>query len=222
MKYLYFLILGFLMSNSTSSALTIVNIKQPEYLHVLKSQAQLVQFPLNQTDLDLIEAMKNKLHELSGVGLAAPQVNQPKQILAIYIPEDAALLRENVSPYPMHVMINPSYEAIPATPIRYDFEACYSVPNKAGKVPRFEAIKLSYFDESGQHHQRVEQGFYARVIQHEIDHLNGILIVDRLSPDCVQGTMEEMMALRRAELSEGKRILFDKLLQKKLKTQHES
>lgn len=210
------------MSNSTVSALTIVNMEQSEYLQVLKSQAQPVLFPLSQTDLDLIEAMKNKLNELSGVGLAAPQVNYPKQILAIYIPEDAALLRENVNPYPMHVMINPSYEAISGTSIKYDFEACYSVPHKAGKVPRFEEIKLSYFDESGRHHQRVEQGFYARVIQHEIDHLNGILIVDRLSPDCVQGTMEEMMRLRRSELSEEKRILFDNLLQKKLKTQHES
>lgn len=197
-------------------------MEQPEYLHVLTSPAQPVQFPLSQAERDLIEQMKHKLHELSGVGLAAPQVNQSKQILAIYIPKEAALLREHVASYPMHVMINPSYAATPGTAIRYDFEACYSVPYKSGKVPRFDEIELSYFDESGQHHQQVERGFYARVIQHEIDHLNGILIVDRLSPDCVQGTMEEMMALRRAELSEEKRILFDKLLKKKLNAQHES
>ncbi|CEG57188.1 peptide deformylase [Legionella fallonii] len=209
------------MNSATVSALTIVNMQQPEHLQVLKTTAQFVSFPLGKMDSQLIEQMKAKLQELGGVGLAAPQVNQPKQILAIYIPEDAALLRERVKPYPMHVMINPSYEAVSGTAISYDFEACYSVPHKAGKVPRYEEIKLSYYDEQGQHHQSVEHGFYARVIQHEIDHLNGVLIVDRLTPDCVQGTMEEMMTLRRAELSEDKRILFDKLIEKKKKAQHE-
>lgn len=221
MTHLKCLILSLIMNSSTVSALTIINIEQPEHSSVLKTKAQLVSFPLSKDDSCLIDAMKKKLHQLGGVGLAAPQVNQAKQILAIYIPEDAALLRERVKPYPMHVMINPSYEAISGTTIGYDFEACYSVPNKAGKVPRYEEIKLSYYDELGQSHQSVESGFYARVIQHEIDHLNGTLIVDRLTPDCVQGSMEEMMKLRRAELSEEKRILFDKLIEKKIKAQHE-
>lgn len=209
------------MNSSTVSALTIVNIEQLEHLSVLKTKAQLVSFPLSKDDSRLIDEMKTKLYELHGVGLAAPQVNQAKQILAIYIPEDAALLRERVQPYPMHVMINPAYEAHPGTTIAYDFEACYSVPNKAGKVPRYEEIKLSYYDEFGQHHQSVESGFYARVIQHEIDHLNGTLIVERLTPECVQGSMEEMMQLRRAELSEEKRILFDELMEKKAKATHD-
>ena len=222
MNYLNILMVGLLMSSSTVSALNIVNMKQPEYLHVLTTKAQLVQFPLSKEDHHLIEEMKNKLHELGGVGLAAPQVNEAKKILAIYIPEDAALLRDHVVPYSMHVMINPTYEATPSSPITYDFEACYSVPHKAGKVPRFQEIKLSYFDESGHKHQQIERGFYARVIQHEIDHLNGILIVDKLTPDCVQGSMEEMMALRRSELSEEKQILFDQLVEKKRNAQDES
>lgn len=218
MKYFILFTLGFLMSNSKVFAdLKIVNIEEKQYSAVLTSKAQLVSFPLNKEEINLIEAMKKKLNDLGGVGLAATQVNQSKQILVIYIPEDAALLRERVKPYPMHVMINPSYTPMPQTTINNDFEACYSVLHKAGKVPRYEEIKLSYFDESGQYHQKKEKGFYARVIQHEIDHLNGILIVDRLTPDCVQGSMEEMMALRRAELSEEKRELFDKLIQKKRK-----
>lgn len=207
------------MNSATVSALNIVNIEQPEYRKVLKSQAQPVSFPLTQADRQLIDEMKRKLDDLGGVGLAAPQVNQPKQIVVIYIPEDAALLREHVIPYPMHVMINPSYEAIAGTSMGHDFEACYSVLGKAGKVPRFQEINLSYYDESGQHHQQVERGFYARVIQHEIDHLNGILIVDRLSPECVQGSMEEMMKIRRSELSEEKQILFDQLMAKKSQAQ---
>ncbi|VEG90944.1 peptide deformylase [Legionella spiritensis] len=198
-------------------ALNIVTIEQSEYQHVLKTPAQIVRFPLSNDDRTLIKAMKEKLCQLHGVGLAAPQVNQSRQIIVIYIPEDAALLRDNVTPYPIHVLCNPAYEAIPGSAVKDDFEGCYSVAGKAGKVPRYERIKLSYYDEHGQRHERVEQGFYARVLQHEIDHLNGILIIDRLTPNCVQGSIEEMNALRRAELSEEKRKLFDQLMATKLK-----
>lgn len=205
------------MGISSVMAMEIVTIEQNEHQHVLKTKAGRVQFPLNAEDKKLIDAMKNKLQELGGVGLAAPQVNEAKQIAAIYIPEEAGLLREHVIPYPMHIMINPSYEPVSPTAMMYDFEACYSVSSKAGKVPRYQQIKLTYYDESGQLHQQIESGFYARVIQHEIDHLNGLLIIDRLTPDCIQGTMEEMMVLRRAELSEEKKALFDQVMAKKLK-----
>lgn len=204
------------MFNSQVNPLPIVNIEQAQYHQVLTTQAQSVSFPLSQDDKHLIAAMKTKLFDLGGVGLAAPQVNSARQIVLIYIPESAALLRDNVKQYPMHAMINPSYEAISGTTVQEDFEGCYSVASKAGKVPRFDQIKVSYYDESGQYHQQVEQGFYARVIQHEIDHLNGILIIDRLQPNSVQGTVEEMMVLRRAQLPEDKRKLFDDLMAKKM------
>jgi len=135
--------------------------------------------------------------------------------MVLYIPKEAALLREHVIPYPMHVMLNPSYEVVDPT-LQYDFEACYSVSSKAGKVPRFSQIRISYYDESGKHYQTTEHGFYARTLQHEIDHLNGVLFTDRLTPDCVQGTIPEMMTLRRAELSEEKRALFDSMMKIKL------
>jgi len=95
--------------------------------------------------------------------------------------------------------------------------SCYSVSSKAGKVPRYNQIKVSYYDEAGVLHEQTENGFYARVLQHEIDHLNGFLIVDRLTPDCVQGTIEEMMVLRRAELPEEKKVIFDKVVARKAK-----
>ncbi|CAM2985789.1 polypeptide deformylase [Legionella steigerwaltii] len=199
-------------------AMDIVTIEQPEYHRVLKNKAQEVQFPLCQADKDLIAAMKSKLHGLGGVGLAAPQVNVPRRIIAIYIPEEATLLRDNVKKfYPMHIMINPSYEPVAGSGVYYDFEGCYSVSSKSGKVPRYEQIAVSYYDELGQFHQQIEEGFYARVLQHEIDHLNGFLILDRLTPDCIQGSVEEMMALRRASLPPEKRIIFDQVLAKKAK-----
>ena len=211
----FFLTVGILMNSLVSMALSIVTVEQPEFRKVLQTPSALVTFPLSDEDRMLIKAMKEKLYALEGVGLAAPQVNQSKQIIAVYIPESAALLRDNVRSYPMHVLINPSYKGMTTSPINYDFEGCYSVNSRAGKVPRYEELMLSYFDEQGTNHQSIEKGFYARVLQHEIDHINGLLILDRLTPECTQGTPAEMATLRRAELSEEKRILFDSLMEKK-------
>lgn len=197
--------------------MTIVTVEQAQHYEVLKSKAEKVCFPLQPSDKELIDSMKEKLVELGGVGLAAPQVNHSKQIIAIYIPEEARLLRNNVeSTYPVHVMINPSYEPVESKGKQADYEGCYSVSSKAGKVPRYQTIKVHYVDEQGKEHQITETGFYARVLQHEIDHLNGVLISDHLTPDCIQGTVEEMMALRRNELSKEKQALFDEIMKKKL------
>lgn len=193
--------------------LELITIEQAQS-NVLKEPAQTLEFPLSKTDQDLIEAMKEKIMTLGGVGLAAPQVNISKRIAVIYIPENAVLLRDNARPYPPHVLINPSYEAA-SDAMAHDFEGCYSVQSKMGVVPRYQSIRLRYQDEQGQVHERIESNFYARVCQHEIDHLNGTLITDRLTPDCIQGSQEEMLALRRQQLSPEQRRQFDELIKKK-------
>jgi peptide deformylase len=195
--------------------LDIINIEQPNSAAFLKASADHITFPLNTDILILIQAMKDKLYQLEGVGLAAPQIAEKKRIIAIYIPENAALLRDQVKTYPMHILINPSYEGKEKTEVVADFEFCYSVKSKAGKVPRYQTIRLTYQNEQGQMLTTTESGFYARVLQHEIDHLNGLLITDRLSPECLQGNTEDMIALRRASLPSEKRTLFDQLMQKK-------
>ena len=195
--------------------LDIITIEQPGSSAILKTRSESVNFPLGSEELLLINAMKNKLYQLEGVGLAAPQVGKNKRIIAIYIPESAALVRDNVEHYPMHILINPTYQTDEQTPVVDDFEGCYSVASKAGKVPRYQSIKLTYQNEQGQFITKIESGFYARVLQHEIDHLNGILITDRLTPNCLQGSIEEMMALRRSQLSSEKKMHFDQLFHKK-------
>ncbi len=215
---IYMIALFFILGNSSMMALDIVTVEQPECRQILTTPAERVQFPLIQEDKSLIAAMKNKLEGLGGVGLAAPQVNVSKQIIAVYIPDEARLLRDNVNElYPMHVMINPYYEIVVGSAVTHDFEGCYSVSGKSGKVPRYEQIKVSYYDEMGQFHEQIEHGFYARVLQHEIDHIHGLLITDRLTPDCVQGTVDEMMRLRRAELSAEKKVIFDQIMARKAK-----
>ncbi|CEK11928.1 peptide deformylase [Legionella hackeliae] len=201
----------------TIHALEIVTIEQSQFIPMLKTPAETVTFPLSADNLALIQMMKEKLFQLGGVGLAAPQVNHHQQIVAIYIPEDAALLRNNVIPYAMHILINPSYQGIEAEGFVDDFEACYSVASKAGKVPRYKKIHLHYYDENGVEHKTTESGFYARVLQHEIDHLKGLLITDRLTPDCIQGSVDDMMALRRAELTDVQKERFDELMKRKFK-----
>jgi len=182
---------------------------------ILKKRAQDVIFPLAAEDVTSIRLMKAKLYELEGVGLAAPQVGIAKRIALIYIPESAALLREDVRAHPMHVIINPEYEPVGEELKKQDFESCYSVSTIVGKVPRFYTIRLRYQDEDGVVIEKVADGFYARVLQHEIDHLNGILFTDRLTDDCLRGDKASMMKIRREELPEEKRRHFDALVQKK-------
>lgn len=167
------LVLFFFLGSPLVMALNIVTVEQPEFHQMLTTEAQRVQFPLSEEDKNLITAMKTKLEELGGVGLAAPQVNAARQIIAVYIPDESRLLRDGVNKlYPMHIMINPNYDAVVGSAVKQDFEGCYSVSSKSGKVPRYEQIKVSYYDERGQFHEQIECGFYARVLQHEIDHLD--------------------------------------------------
>lgn len=206
------------MNKTEINELEIINTDEPAHAKLLQSPSLPIHFPLTKEDKNLIAAMKKKLHELGGVGLAAPQVNQAKQIIAVYIPEESAILRTNAKPYPMHILINPSYEGLESSATTIDFEACYSVTNKAGMVPRYNEIKVHFFDEEGICQSAIETGFYARVLQHEIDHINGTLIINRLSEDCVQGSMQEMIDLRRNQLSDEQKIIFDRLMKEKLDT----
>ncbi len=181
----------------------------------LKNIAKEVEFPLNSEDKKIIKKMKDIIFAAEGVGLAAPQVDIRKKIAIIYIPESASLLREDVRSYPIHTIINPKYSPIPEDGFAADFEGCYSVKSVYGKVKRYKSINLKYQDEEGKKIEKKVSGFYARVLQHEIDHLNGILITDRLTPECTQGTFAEMLSLRRNSLPKEKREHFDNILKKK-------
>ncbi len=198
-----------------SGNMNIVTVEQ-EDCEVLKTPAQEVKFPLSKEDKELISEMKKMSYEFGGVSLAAPQVGVSKRIAIIYIPESAALLRDDVRVVDMHAIINPEYWPTKNSAIEREFEGCYSVENIMGKVPRFNSIILRYENEYGIIFEKIVDGFYARVLQHEIDHLNGILITDRLTPDCVQGDKKSMLAIRRKELSPEKRKHFDELVMKKI------
>ncbi|MGW1864045.1 peptide deformylase [Streptomyces mauvecolor] len=149
---------------------------------VLRRPAEPVDGRLDRKRLDrLIEAMRETMLAAPGVGLAAPQVGLPLRLAVI---EDAAEVSEEIRqargrvPQPFRVLINPSYE--PAGPGRAAFfEGCLSVPGWGAVVARHANVRLRALDEHGRTVDEVFTGWPARIVQHETDHLDGTLYLDR-------------------------------------------
>jgi peptide deformylase len=120
---------------------------------------------------DLIETMT----EYHGVGLAAPQVHEPLRLFvaALNAADDDEEEHEPV------VLINPELTRVGSDVVE-DWEGCLSIPDIRGRVPRAKEIKVRAFDRNGEKIELRAQNFAARVIQHETDHLDGILFFDRM------------------------------------------
>jgi len=134
----------------------------------------------------LIEAMRVCMHEAPGVGLAAPQLGLALQLAVIEDREDyhkdvsEALLKERERrPVPFHAIINPVLEEMAEEQAEF-FEGCLSLSGFTALVPRARAVRVTCLDERGEHRTIEASGWYARILQHEIDHLNGTLYIDRM------------------------------------------
>ena len=125
----------------------------------------------------LIDDMVETMREYSGAGLAAPQVHVLKQISVIEVHGNPRY--PDAPSIPLTVLINPV--VTPLTEETEDgWEGCLSVPDMRGMVPRFTAVRLEAYDHEGKKMDVVAKEFFARVIQHETDHLNGIVYLDRM------------------------------------------
>ncbi|ACL39910.1 formylmethionine deformylase [Pseudarthrobacter chlorophenolicus A6] len=129
----------------------------------------------------LIELMRQVMHEAPGVGLAAPQLGIPLQLAVLEdkydVDHEAAALR-NRAPLDFLAILNPSYT--PAGPDRAAFyEGCLSLNGLQAVVSRPQAVLLDFVRPDGGAERRGFSGWQARIVQHETDHLNGILYVDR-------------------------------------------
>lgn len=184
---------------------------------LLKLEAKDVKFPLDAEAIEVIEKIKSKIHQTRGVGVAAPQIGYNLKIAGIYFPHEINIFRDNAEPIDFYVIINPKYEPIYEDGIYTDFEGCFSVRSIAGKVKRYNSVQVQYQDISGNKINKKMSGFHARVLQHEIDHLYGTLIIDRLGDDDIKGTLEEMRDLRIKELSPEKQKRYAELMESKLK-----
>ena len=139
---------------------------------------------------DLIETMR----EYNGAGLAAPQVHVLKQICVLEV--NANPRYPDAPAIPLTVLVNPV--VTPLTEETEDgWEGCLSVPDMRGIVPRVTAVRLEAFDREGRRIETIAKDFFARVVQHETDHLDGTLYVDRLSKadrGSALAEFEELMA----------------------------
>ncbi|HLH31423.1 MAG TPA: peptide deformylase [Terriglobia bacterium] len=121
-----------------------------------------------------IDNMMETMVEYYGVGLAAPQVHESLQIAVIES-------HGNRGEIPMTVIVNPEVTILDKELIE-DWEGCLSVPDFRGRVPRYRKLRVDALDRRGKKIQITAEGFFARVIQHEFDHLMGKVYLDRM-PD---------------------------------------
>ncbi len=144
---------------------------------LLKKRAEAIEKE-GETDVKkLSQDMFETMYAAAGVGLAGPQIGLSKRIFVV----DASPMDEESLKDFKKVFINP--QKIEETGDEWPFEeGCLSIPNIREDVYRPERIKLRYFDEDWNEHEEVFEGMAARVIQHEYDHLEGILFTDHLSP----------------------------------------
>ena len=128
-----------------------------------------------------VEALRRTMHAAPGVGLAAPQVGVALRIAVIEdpapVPEEVRLARGRV-PQPFRVLVNPSYEPVGTARAAF-FEGCLSVPGWQAVVARPAEVRLTCQDEYGRAVDEVFTGWPARIVQHETDHLDGMLYLDR-------------------------------------------
>ncbi len=124
-----------------------------------------------------IDDMVETMHEYEGVGLAAPQVHVSKQIAVIEAHDNRRYPGEK--PIPLTVLINPKILGM-SKKLAEDWEGCLSINDFRGRVPRAESLEVEAYNRKGEKVKFHAQGFFARIIQHECDHLASKVFVDRM------------------------------------------
>ena len=137
----------------------------------------------------LLEDMRDTMQALNGAGLAAPQIGV--NLRAVIFGVEKSPRYPDAETVPETVLINPSITVLDET-IEDAWEGCLSLPGLRGLVPRFQNIRYQGYDEQGAKIDRTVSGFHARVVQHECDHLDGILYPMRIRDITKFGYTEEL------------------------------
>jgi peptide deformylase len=127
----------------------------------------------------LIDDMLETMNEYHGVGLAAPQVHERVRLFVAGFPSRGKDREDDDSYVPLMALINPEITPL-TTDTEEDWEGCLSIPEIRGRVPRHTEIEVKAYDRRGRRVSIHARGFTARVIQHETDHLDGVLFFDRM------------------------------------------
>lgn len=135
---------------------------------------------------DVIEHMRETMRDAPGVGLAAPQVGLSLQLAVIEDKKEyhknltaAEMAERERASVPFHVIVNPQIELLGPSDVAFH-EGCLSLPGFMAVVPRARAVRVHCLDQHGEAKTIQASGWYARILQHEIDHLHGHIYIDRM------------------------------------------
>jgi peptide deformylase len=136
----------------------------------------------------LIDDMIETKRAANGAGIAANQVGETLRIAIVEV-EPGNPRYPYKPPVPLRVIVNPELEPVGDATVDI-VEGCLSVPDLRGAVPRYEAVRVRYLDRDGEPHEEVRRGLTAGTFQHEVDHLDGILFLDRVADPTTFSTWE--------------------------------
>ena len=171
------------------------------------SSDEITSAEIQRTIADMLETLRLA----PGVGLAAPQIGLGVRMAIIEDREQyhsswsAEQLRARRRvPIAFHVLINPELEAAENSEVEF-FEGCLSVDGYTAEVPRYRHVRVRYLDEHSEPKSIEAEGWYARILQHEIDHLNGMLYIDRMKPRTFM-TLKNYLDRWRSAEDEARRV----------------
>jgi peptide deformylase len=157
----------------------------------------------------LIDDMIETMRAANGAGLAANQVTETLRIAVAEVRPGNPRYPYK-PPIPLTVMVNPLIEPLDAEIAQIN-EGCLSVPNLRGEVPRHVNVRLCYLDREGAEHEEVKRGLTAGTFQHELDHLDGTLFVDRVTDPRTLTTWDQFERFHRDEFVERARRLVERV-----------
>ena len=128
--------------------------------------------------LDIIEDLTETLKFGTGLGIAAPQIAVNKRIIVVGAKKEN-IKYNDAEEIPITAMINPTWKKL-SEDTDTQYEGCMSVPSIRGKVKRYKNIELTYYNENGEKIIKQVNGFFARLVQHECDHLDGIVFLEKV------------------------------------------
>ena len=152
---------------------------------ILARRADAVEDPRDPALGRLVDDMIETMRDAPGTGLAAPQVHVPKRIVVFFVSAGRAAREDDgaaepEAEVPLTALINPEIEPL-GEGRSLGWEACLSVPGLTGEVPRYDHIRYRGWTLEGEEIEREARGFHARVVQHECDHLDGVLYPQRMT-----------------------------------------
>ena len=193
------------MKKNTDPSYVVINDDKisEQKRRILREHAKPIRFPLSQDILEVVALLERKFdQEKNCAGLAAPQIGFSEPIIIFSAIENNSLKkwRPDFTQYmPKTIWINPKYEAIDDE-MHEDYEACFSVYDLGGRVKRHKRIRYSANLIDGTKVHGIAEGYLARIIQHEVDHVQGILFIDKVTDGKVI-SLSEYMKIRAQEMN---------------------